>query len=375
MSESIFNMDKIDQSFLSWMNPVEEDRGNRVFPIHFYHNLFFRTMLLLRKEVTFKNISSRNLTDYKEVEKFIDDTVNKDNSLKITESMNGSMIKWYIRDDQNVPLLLISFTLGSLTARGEVNAVEEFKKTFDDKYKKEMLLCSYLSYRLSRKDNSITADITNVTSDKEYNDPHDSFYPFFKEAGYTIDSFIEEYLNSPESILVLLGPPGTGKTTFLRYLSFRYYEKYKDDVGLVDNPQVTGEFLGDLLKKLKALNMWIFEDSEAIISTKRKEGNTSISSLLNQADGILTPKETDKKIIFSSNLTDVSQIDPALLRPGRCFAIMNFRKLTREEAYKVAEDLNIPLSLPDNVHEIPLAEITNNRENRLTVSSVKRIGF
>ena len=43
-----------------------------------------------------------------------------------------------------------------------------------------------------------------------------------------------------------------------------------------------------------------------------------------------------RKIIFSTNLPNVGGLDEALIRPGRCFARVNVRSLTAEEAGKLA---------------------------------------
>lgn len=46
-----------------------------------------------------------------------------------------------------------------------------------------------------------------------------------------------------------------------------------------------------------------------------------------------------RKIIFTTNLADVTDIDEALIRPGRCFAIRNLRNLTTDEARALARRL------------------------------------
>jgi ATP-dependent 26S proteasome regulatory subunit len=43
---------------------------------------------------------------------------------------------------------------------------------------------------------------------------------------------------------------------------------------------------------------------------------------LNVGDGLVTTK--GKKLIFSTNLPSIRDVDSALVRPGRCFDILNF---------------------------------------------------
>ncbi|MEJ8867663.1 hypothetical protein, partial [Pseudomonas jessenii] len=47
-------------------------------------------------------------------------------------------------------------------------------------------------------------------------------------------------------------------------------------------------------------------------------GNQALHRFLNIADGVASAD--GKKIIFSTNLASVRDIDDALIRPGRCFA-------------------------------------------------------
>ena len=73
----------------------------------------------------------------------------------------------------------------------------------------------------------------------------------------------------------------------------------------------------------------------------------------------------DIKIIFSTNLTKLDQIDTALLRPGRCFATFDFRKLSLEEALNVRKHLKyeaIDLSYLVKDGTISLAEAIEEHE-------------
>jgi len=46
-----------------------------------------------------------------------------------------------------------------------------------------------------------------------------------------------------------------------------------------------------------------------------------------------------RKIIFSTNLPNVGDLDEALVRPGRCFARLYVRNLTAAEARELAKEL------------------------------------
>ncbi len=54
------------------------------------------------------------------------------------------------------------------------------------------------------------------------------------------------------------------------------------------------------------------------------------SPFLTVADGVV--QALGRKIVFTTNLHNIGDIDDALIRPGRCFAVVRTRGLTREEA-------------------------------------------
>ena len=55
------------------------------------------------------------------------------------------------------------------------------------------------------------------------------------------------------------------------------------------------------------------------------------------ADGVV--RAQGRKIIFTTNLPNVSDIDAALLRPGRCFANVSTRALNIEESLRLVARL------------------------------------
>ena len=44
---------------------------------------------------------------------------------------------------------------------------------------------------------------------------YDEFYPWIKEG---VESYLDRFMSSESSILLMIGPPGTGKTSLLRHL-------------------------------------------------------------------------------------------------------------------------------------------------------------
>jgi ATP-dependent 26S proteasome regulatory subunit len=89
---------------------------------------------------------------------------------------------------------------------------------------------------------------------------------------------------------------------------------------------------------------------------------------LNVGDGLVTTK--GKKMIFSTNLPSIRDIDSALVRPGRCFDIVTFENLTQEEAELLAKRLEVKLDGTQDKWSI--AEVFNKQTHK---PKERKVGF
>jgi hypothetical protein len=86
----------------------------------------------------------------------------------------------------------------------------------------------------------------------------------------------------------------------------------------------------------------------------RADGNPHLHRFLTIADGVV--RSQGRKIIFSTNLPNVGDLDDALIRPGRCFARIHVRSLTSVEAHALAQEMGMPFDAAD-ARKRSLAEI------------------
>ena len=161
--------------------------------------------------------------------------------------------------------------------------------------------------------------------------PLDQAYPTLDEP---VDRFIGRYLDARETVLILQGPPGTGKTRFVRAvlaaMSRRKRESakvlYTTDTRSLESDEIFVEFVTG------SHDAFVVEDADHILDA-RANGNPHLHRFLAVADGVVGAQ--GRKILFTTNLPNVSDLDDALLRPGRCFANVRFRALERPEAERL----------------------------------------
>jgi hypothetical protein len=180
-----------------------------------------------------------------------------------------------------------------------------------------------------------------------------------------LDAYIDAYMNSDASVLILIGAPGTGKTTFVKNLIHRSGAdaKVTYDVNVMQSDGIFASFIEGREKFM------IMEDADAFLKS-RADGNTMMHRFLNVSDGLISA--SNKKLVFSTNLPSVRDIDDALMRPGRCFDVMEFRPLTRDEAIAVCDKTGRPH--PGDGSSFTLASLFGDSPNTSKVKT-KKVGF
>lgn len=160
---------------------------------------------------------------------------------------------------------------------------------------------------------------------------HDEAYPTLGEA---VDQLVRRYLRSSDTVLVLQGPPGTGKTRLVRYIlgamsrrkRASAYVMYTADKRALEGDEIFVDFITG------EHDAFVIEDADHLLQG-RSNGNQDIHRFLAIADGVV--RAQGRKIIFTTNLPNIVDIDEALLRPGRCFGVVRTRALSVEEVERL----------------------------------------
>lgn len=194
--------------------------------------------------------------------------------------------------------------------------------------------------------------------------PITEMYPFLK--GEHLYDYYDRFMNSSASILLLIGPPGTGKTTFIRgLLQHRKASALVTyETAILEKDYIFARFIES------EEEIMVIEDADAFLSS-RKEGNLMMHKFLNIGDGLVSTK--GKKMIFSTNLPSIKNIDPALIRPGRCFDIVTFGRISQDDAEIAAKALGVKLDETKN--DWSIAEIFHKQAHAPETSYGNKVGF
>jgi hypothetical protein len=138
-------------------------------------------------------------------------------------------------------------------------------------------------------------------------------------------------------LLLWHGPPGTGKTSAVRALA-RAWRKWASLHFVVDPEEFFGHGASYMTEVLMAepdrphtTQLLVLEDAGELIAPDARAGTgQGLSRLLNLADGVLG-QGLDSLILITTN-EPLSQLHPAVSRPGRCWAEVEFPPLARDEA-------------------------------------------
>ncbi len=162
-------------------------------------------------------------------------------------------------------------------------------------------------------------------------------------------------IKNNKGLVILHGKPGTGKTSYIRYL----ITLVKKKVIFLPPNMATAITNPDLIPILinNPNSIFVIEDAENIIVDRERNGNSPVSALLNISDGLLADC-LNIQVICSFN-TDISKVDSALLRKGRLIAKYEFKELELPKAQSLSIKLGFtePISTP-----MALTAIYNQKE-------------
>jgi hypothetical protein len=178
------------------------------------------------------------------------------------------------------------------------------------------------------------------------------------------------------------GAPGTGKTTAVRALASQW-RSWAEFQFITDPEQFLGN-PGYLMRTLAynrrnaggptSPNRWrvlVLEDSGEYLAPDAKQvAGQALSRLLNVCDGVLG-QATPSLVLVTTN-DAVGALHPALSRPGRCLAQVEFHELGREEivGWCAAREVAAP-----QASRVSLADLFAHADGRASSARAPSFGF
>lgn len=261
-------------------------------------------------------------------------------------------------DDNNLVKFSVNSNTTTVRCFGDASWADKVIDSIEDSFS---IVTSYIEWIYSGDGNSVNVPLNRDRL------PTEEMYPFLQ--GETLGDYYDRYMESSANILLLIGPPGTGKTTFIRgLLAHRNCSAIVTyDAQILEKDGFFARFIED------DAEVMVLEDSDAFLKS-RSDGNTMMHRFLNVGDGLVTTK--GKKMIFSTNLPSIRDIDSALVRPGRCFDILHFDQLNGVQATTLAEKLNVTLPKKADGDTYSIAEVFNEQTHSAEKSVAQRkVGF
>lgn len=181
----------------------------------------------------------------------------------------------------------------------------------------------------------ILKELSIEPSDLINNNYNDSV---ISNVNYVIESFKNNAKNG--RIVILNGPPGTGKTHLIRGLVNKLPGLFvlipASMVGQLTSPSILPFLIKTAQEHKKPIN-FILEDGDECIKSRSSSTLSIVSALLNLSDGIWGAV-CDVRIIITSNM-ELDEIDPAVLRPGRLCKHIYVDSLPYEQSLQVLNRL------------------------------------
>lgn len=203
----------------------------------------------------------------------------------------------------------------------------------------------------------------------EYKKKHIDIEQNYNEDFYDLNSKIIEDLSDDKSgVHIFHGVPGSGKSTYIKYLINNVDKKFIYCPSSVAFQLSDPNFIKLMVRHGEGCVL-IIEDAEEALVGQGSSRNSAVANLLNLSDGIIG--DALRIQIITTFNTEFKNIDPAILRKGRLLSLYEFKELEVEKA----QNLLTSLGSQDTItRPMTLADIYNYDSANFVIND-KKIGL
>lgn len=324
------------------------DTFNDIFFLNFgfFHpnNIRERNFTFLSDD--FENIKKILIDEFKIINIYEDESKSS-NWKTFTGLLNSSIIKLWGNESGNKHYIGNKVNVTIYYHYKEKNLYETLFDLFEKSTLK--ILCDEASVYLLKLTRSGELILNEFAIKNKHTDIKLNYNNDFED----IDRRCKDIINNSDHGLIFLHSKdaGTGKSSYLYYLCDYFKNKRKiiyvpsNMLHLMDDSK-----FHDLLTE-NPRSVIVMEDCENVILAREINKNGMVQTLLNYTDGFLA--EIFEPIFICTFNADVSKIDKALLRKGRCLLKYDFNKLEIPKAQNLSDKLgfntiiNEPMTLTD----------------------------
>ncbi len=186
----------------------------------------------------------------------------------------------------------------------------------------------------------------------------------------------EQMYRKPSGLSLLYGPPGCGKTSYLRALMARLLDKAVfyyvpvSEVEMLSSPRFATFWVEQTRRHPQKHKLAILEDAEELLLPRDAGSRDKVSNLLNIADGFLGD-HLKLHVVATTNMP-MNKLDAAIVRPGRLIGMREFRRLNRVEALRLAAAKGLALA---DQPDFSLAELYCGAVSSPVLNGDRQIGF
>jgi len=318
---------------------IHYDDGSSKSTSYRYYNESEKVFVLFTKKIIIDE-------DEDEQEDEFDDGLNlyiEYDSNKFKENYTASGVVVYYPDCRNIPSI--------------INDITEMETYTPSTKNRLYMVVQTPQGGLNLKDFKIENKI-KVDLDLNYNDD-------FKE----IDTIIRNKLkDGSKGIIMLHGKPGTGKTSYIRWLLQDTTKKVIFIPPFLTSQLSSPSFI-TFMSTFCSDSLMIVEDAEDIVKSRDLGGNSAISTILNITDGLLSDVFNIQMLVTLNG--NYNEVDEALRRKDRLIAEYEFQDLKQEKAQRLSDSLGFKNTI---IEDMTLSEIYNQNDKSFKKEK-KRIGF